>query len=526
MNRHLLIIAAFVLAASPLAHAGDLLSPVAAERLGMVESWHRQFGIIGGASSVVDLQVWTQRNKNREFVEVVLADRDGNALADGEVLRRIATDMKHTSGLEIGKTEAERMARLDVLKLKRRGVQAAIRALSVKQVRLYLLGSDGGLAAYDAETGESLWSIRIGDPRLGYGTLGISDSYVTVINGTTMYRIIADERKLDNSIAPGGRPIKPVRLDSIPVIGAVNTQSYVVVPNTRSGLECYTYEPEPGEPSFEMFAGQALAKPTRFPTSAQIGWTTDRGFFYLMETDGKPSTSFRLQIDGNAHGGATAASGGRFFFASSAGRVYGILGSRLGEVIWNRSFGEPFYQAPFVTQEHVLLASTYGNLYSLSAKDGSPQWAAPATGIDSVFANTGDYYFGRTTSGLLTIVVPKTGQQIAVAGNVFVDRIVVNPETDRVYLVSDGGMVQCLRPAASELPVFYRDLAEPAAEPETAPTKPKQPESSNPFGAAEPATPATDPFGPSDPGKDPFGGADPFGGGADPFGGGGDDPFK
>lgn len=531
MNRYLPIVAAFLLAVSPLVQAGDLLSPVAAERLGIVESWHRQLGTVGGASSIVDLRVWTQRNKEREYIEIVPADEAGKPIEDAQVLRRIATDMKDSSGLAIGKPEAERQARLDLLKLKRRGINAVTRSKVVKQVRLYMLGNDGGLAAYDAETGESLWSIRIGVPNLGYGTLGVSDRYVTVINGTTMYRVIADERQLDNSIAPGGRPIEPVRLDSIPVIGAVNTDSFVVVPNTRNGIECYSYEPETGEPSFEMFAGQALAIPTRFPTSTKIGWTTDRGFFYLMETAGEPTTLFRLQTDGNADGGATPASGDRFFFASSGGRVYGVRGTRTGEVLWSRSFGEPFYQPPFVTQENVLLASSYGNLYSLSAKDGSPQWSAPATGIDAVFAHAGDYYFGRTTSGLLTILTPDSGQQVSVAGDIFIDRIVVNPETDRVYLVSNGGLVQCLRPAASELPVFYRDAAEPTAETQESEAEAKPEASTNPFGVAEPADPAAadpmaDPFGAGEPAVDPFGaGADPFGGGGDPFGGGGD-PFK
>jgi hypothetical protein len=511
------------------AKGGDLLSPVAAERLGLVESWHRQLGTIGGAGSIVDLQVWTERNKDREYVEVVRADKDGKPLPGSEVLRRIAADMKNTSGVAIGKKEAERLAELDVRKLKQRGIDVTIRTTIVKQVRLYMLGNDGGLSCYDAESGETLWSIRIGSPQYGYGTLGISDQYVTVLNGTTMYRIIADERQLQNSIAPGGRPLQAVRLDNVPIMGATNTDTYVVIPNTRNGIECYNYESEPGEPSFEMFAGQALAKPTRFPTSSKIGWTTDQSFFYLMETEGTPSTLFRLKTDGKCNGGATPASDDRFFFGSSGGRVYGVLATRSGEVIWNRSFGEPFFKAPFVHGEDVLISSNYGHLYNLSAADGTPKWAAPATGIDTVFAKAGNYYFGRTTSGLLTILDPESGQPHSVGTDVFVDQLVFNPETDRVYLVSRGGTVQCLRAAGSELPVFHRDLSAPVAtESEEEDPKPKK-QNENPFGGGEEmAAPPTDPFGAGAPATDPFGGgADPFGGGAaDPFGGGADDPFK
>lgn len=517
------------------AYAIDLLSPVAADRLGVEESWHRQIATVGGAGSIVDLQLWVQQNTLRESIEVVRADEAGKIILDGEVLRRISTEMKNSSGLPIGKAEAERMARLDVLKLKRRGISSAIRSVSIKQVRLYLLGSDGGLSAYDAETGEVLWSLRIGDPGLGYGRLGISDQFVTVINGTTMYRVIADDRKTANSTALGGRPIKPVVLDNVPLIGATNTENWVMIPDVRSGLESYSFEDIPGQPGFEIFSGQLLDKPTRFPGSNLISFTTENGFFYVMETGEVPTTLFRLKTDGTSPGGATPASGDRFFLGSSAGRVYAIHATRSGEVLWNQSYAEPFYQAPFVTGEHVLISSSFGNLHCINAADGTPVWAAPSRYIESVFAKAGDLYFARSTVGLLAAIDPKSGQQVKFGSEVFIERVVKNMDTDRLYLVSHGGTIQCLRPQGAEQPTFLRDAAA-SAKPstknaETAKTKEKPTE--DPFGAAAGAAPAAqpnaDPFG-AEPTADPFGGgaADPFG--ADPFGGGAgggaaDDPF-
>ncbi len=511
-------------------YAGDLLSPVAAERLGLVESWHRQIGTIGGAASLVDVRVWVQHNKEREFVEVVQADKDGKPTKDGSIFRRIATDTKTSTNQDIGKAEADRLARIDVLKLERRGIAATTQPRQVKQVRLYMLGDDGGLGAYDAESGELLWSLRIGDPKLGYGELGVSDEHISIINGTTLYRIIADERQLSNSVASGGRPLPEVELVNLPIIGATNVNEWVVVPNTRGGMECHSYEPEPGQPRFEIFIGSALQKPVCFPNSPLIGWTTDRGYFYVMDTTGKPSTLFRLKSDGIASGGAAAASGERFFFASSGGRVYGIHASRLGEVIWNQSLGEPFYNVPYVTDNRVLVASSFGNLYCFDAKNGDQVWSAPAPGMDSVFADTGKYYVGRTAVGQLTILDPASGQSVSIGGSTFVDRVVTNPETDRIYLVSDGGTIQCLRPAASELPVFYRDVKSMDSTDEMVDAKPMMKDAKdpgNPFGATPPADPfgaagTADPFGAAG-GADPFGAADddkmadPFGA-ADPFG--------
>jgi len=515
MNRYSFTVVALAMIFPLNLLAGDLLTPVAAERLGMVESWHRQLGTPGGAGSIVDIQLWVQRNTEREFVEVVRADKDGKPVEGGEVLRRICVETINSSGVAIGAVEAERLAKIDVLKLERRGVAATHRPLKIRQVRLYVLGDDGGLSATDAETGESLWSLRIGDPNLGYGLLGIADGYVTVINGTTMYRVIADARKAgtDSSTLPGGRPIAAVRLDRIPTMGATNTNSYVVIPNTRNGIDCYSYEEEPGQPDFQRFNGQVISKPVRYPTSSKVAWTTERGFTYVMETDGRPSTLFRLQTDGKVAGGVAAASNDRFFFGSAGGRVYGIRATRTGEVIWNRSFGEPFYVAPFVSGEHVLIASSYGNLFSLKASDGTQEWAAPAPNVETIFASAGAYYFGRTTSGLLTILNRESGQAVSVGDSVFVDRMVTNPETDRIYLLSDGATIQCLRPTTSELPVFASDAATPAEmEPKEEVKKPK-PGGSDPFGAED----AGGEMAPAD-GDAP--GADPFGGAADPFGSG------
>jgi len=109
----------------------------------------------------------------------------------------------------------------------------------------------------------------------------------------------------------------------------------------------------------------------------------------------------------------------------------------------------------------------------------------------------------------------------------------LNPETDRVYLISDGGTIQCLRPGTAELPSFAYDTAVPAATEEKAEVKKPTAAGSDPFGAEEAGgamAPAVDPFGGDAAGTDPFGGGDAAGGAPameDPFGAAGNasDPF-
>jgi outer membrane protein assembly factor BamB len=504
--------------------AKDLLTPAEAERLGLVESWHRQAGTIGGAAAIVDIQLWVQKSVKREMVEVVAK---GDAAGSG-VLERIATNQKDLMGRTIGKADAERRAKLSVIKLKRRGVEADVRTVTVDEVRLYVLTADGGLAAYDAETGQEIWSLRLGQPSLGYGTLGINDQWVTVLNGSTMHQVSAMEVETIDPVGlrvviPAGRPAQSKRIDGVPLHGAVNSGKHALVTTTRKGMETYLLGEPTVEPGFEMFSGKAISKPSTFPNSTRVMWPTDSGFVYAVETEGRPSSLFRLKLDGTAEGGIAAASDDRFFFATTGGRVYAVRATETGEVLWNQSLGEPFYRAPFISGNRLVVSSGYGNLHCLNLENGTPMWDQPSTDVDQIFAHVGERFIGRDREQHLMVIDEKTGDLALRMRNVSIEKVITNQDTDRFYMAGKGGMIQCLRPFDSELPVFLREIksAPAPATGTAAETKPADK-------AAGPG-PVADPFG-GDAGADPFGGdagADPFGGdaGADPFGGGAEDPF-
>jgi hypothetical protein len=171
----------------------------------------------------------------------------------------------------------------------------------------------------------------------------------------------------------------------------------------------------------------------------------------------------------------------------------------------------------------------------LNAQTGDQLWAQPVNDIDQIFAHAGNRIIGRDREGQLVVLDADTGDTVMRACDFPVRRFVTNADTDRVYLIGEGGMVQCLRPIGSEFPVFHRQItAEPAAETKAKSAKKagEEPPAANkpaadPFGGAG-ANEAADPFG-----NAPAGGAappaadDPFGAGAgnepmaDPFGNGG-----
>lgn len=514
--------------------AADFLTAQQATRLGLVEAWRRQTEVPAGVQSMVDQQLYVHVENPREYVEVVAAapaaspaveepgavneaakPHENGGAPPKKVLVRIPTDRVDAHGKAIGKAEAERLASNEIRRLKRRGIEATMESRIVPRICLYTLGNDGTLECRDAESGESVWMVRVGVERLGYKALGVGESFVSVVNGGNILRIDVTNGEL----------IEQQRTVNVPIFGAINAGDFAVIATIQNGIEGYPLYDTSRLPFRERVSGRALALPVKAPGSTRIAWGTDHGFVYCMETSGEPSVMFRLNTDGIVSARIAAASDDRFFFGSEAGQVYGIKGTRTGQVLWSRPYGEPFYNQPIIAGEQLLIRSTYGSLYSLGLADGISTWQDAATNIDELVGTIGDKLYVTTLSGAFSVLDLKTGAQVESFPGIRPKRLLRNSKTDRLYLVGSTGAVQCLRSIDAELPIISEghgdakkvEVTEEKEEEDKKPAEPTEfgvPAANDPF-----AAPGADPF--AAPGADPFaapgGGADPFG--ADPFGG-------
>ncbi len=532
------------------AMASNLLTPAQASRLGLTEAWRRQMQVPGGAQSIVDQQVHVIEGQVLEFVEVIegaatpagngksapnsstggegaisdldvtsgLPKAEGVSPENAKVFARYRIDPFGPVETRLDKAEAERQARQQLRILERRGIKARITTRNAPLVRLYTLGNDGTLQCQDGESGELIWVVHVGSRSLGYGSLGVGTDSLTVINGSDFIRIDA----------ANGNEITTQRIKSVPIHGAVHASDFSVVPTIRGGVECHPLSDTSLDPFMELVTGVATAIPTNAPGSPYIAWATDRGFVYFMELSGRPSVQFRVNTDGNVNGRLAAASGDRFFFGSDIGQVYAVHATRIGEILWNKPFGEPFYNRPLVHGDKVFIRSSYGSLFALNVDSGIMAWDRTTAGVDELIACFDDRLYVRMLSGVLAVIDASTGEIVQIISSVQVNKLLTNFVTNRLYLVDDSGAVQCLKPIGSDLPVV--DVAmqstAPKASVEESPVKTDEtpndsPKTADPFGAG-----ASDPFGAGAP--DPFGagaGSDPFGaGGADPFGAGGAAP--
>ncbi|TWU47955.1 outer membrane biogenesis protein BamB [Rubripirellula reticaptiva] len=520
-----------------------------ASRLGLVEAWQRTIPTPVGAASLADQKIFVHSESPHVYIEIVAGaapaatatvpaatdDAEPSPGAEAKpvagkpksadtakVLMRIAVGTPNARGVSIDQKEAERLASNEIRRMKRRGIQATMRTTEVQRVVLYSLADDGTLEARDAETGRPIWIAQVGTQGLHFGEIGVSEKYVTVVNGANLIQIDASN----------GTIIYQDRTGNAPQFGVINAGDFAMIATVGGGIEGYPLSDPTIDPFLEIVAGQAMAPPTTSPTSSRTAWSTDRGFVYVMELIGKPSTLFRLNTNGLVSGRIAAASGDRFFFGSDTGQAYALRATRSGDVMWVVPFGEPFYDQPLVIGEQVMMLSTYGRLFSMNIDNGDLSWDKPVTNVDQMLGGFGNQLFVRTMGGSLSVIDVKTGKTTGTFANVRPGHLLPNTQTDRLYLVGESGVVQCLRPIDSELPRFIVAPDRKPTEELAAETETKDPAEKSPFdpGSTDPFGTTADPFGAGG-GADPFGaggGADPFGGsGADPFGGGSamDDPF-
>ncbi|KAA1257744.1 Serine/threonine-protein kinase AfsK [Rubripirellula obstinata] len=527
------------------AMANEHMSARVADQLGLVEAWNRSVSSPMGVQSISDMELYVHESRPNQYLEVITTDpaksvrpgkkikpenknkidsakkKDDNVRVlsrflvepESEIDETIVSTNKTTpfSGGSAfrGKKEAERLASNEIRRLKRRGITATTRMVSSPRVGLYSIANDGSLEARDAETGQTLWTTRVGDSRMTYYQIGVNDTHISVVNGGNMIIVRTDTGEVERELVLGRTPI----------FGAINAGGYAMIQGISGGVVCYSLDDLEHDPYYESVEGYAISQPTLAPRSTKVAWSTDKGFVFVMDMEGTPSTLFRLKTDGLVTGKIAAAKNERFYFGSESGQVYGIRATREGLVKWSQPFGEPFYGEPIVIEQQLFMRSSYNNLYCLSTIDGSQLWDNTVSGVTELVGAVAHELFVRASDGSLMVIHRETGERIGSYPSLQPAMTISNAFTDRLYLVSDHGGIQCLRPISSELPTLNTQPDTiPAATEEEAEAKEDKPKKSKGGMFDDKETKPVDPFGGDS--------TDPFGGGSsDPFGGGGGDPF-
>ena len=447
---------------------------------------------------------------------------------------------------------------------------------------LYLQTDRAQVHAMDAETGQSLWVRRAGNPAYATLPIGVNDEMVAVVNGSTLYVLNRYNGKL----------IWQTRLEHVPGGGVTMSQQRVYVPMIDGIIASYRLDPDPqrrlrervvredpaladlplDQPDEEMVVddgadsaaerarldafrlpqeyirpltthsyGRAWVPPlvTRQNTAEEfVAWATDRGMMFVGHIDRSADRRFRVVFRLDTHGVISApptllppdpdivGDSGVIFAVSYDGTVYAMR-ERDGSELWQFPTGEPIAVPAVVVARRVYATTRLGGMYCLDARTGEQQWWAPQ--IADFVASSGNRIYVSDRQGRLIVLRADTGARIDVLP---VDPKMLkyrNDQTDRIYLASASGLVQCLREIEHDEPVRHRppgQIVEVEAEPvvrerdDRGPAAPPAPAAPAPAAPPPPPAPAPPP-----PPADPFGAMpdDPFGPEPpDPF----EDPFR
>ncbi len=335
--------------------------------------------------------------------------------------------------------------------------------------RLTVMTSAGVVQEFNALTGETMWIAPIGNP--DHPSLGPSSSgkFVALINGSTLY-------VLDKT---DGKPIVVRPVGGAPGAAPAVAENYVFVPLAMGRIEAYPLGEQKLTPWYYQSFGRAMVAPLATPES--FVWSTDSGHFYVGRS-GDLGVRFRLETGSEIV--ASPAYGAPYVYAATSDGEVFSMHEMTGQRRWKYATGFPVARAPAVVGDRLFVTSDEPMLHCVDATKGTGLWETPH--IAQFAAASAKRVYGVDDLGALVVLDAVTG---ALLGRMPTDSdtsALVNDQTDRVYLVSEDGVVQCFHELGAEKPTYHRPKVEPQAP--QAPTSEGQP--TEPSATTRPQPPA------------------------------------
>ena len=341
------------------------------------------------------------------------------------------------------------------IEFRKEHIEARIRIRNIKDVEvkvssytlpksvLYILSSDGLITALDADTGNILWDRSVGDGSLNVIGLGASNDNVVAVIGSTVHCLNAVD----------GREMWSKETNNSPSAAPAVSSTRVLVPLANGRLQSFSIENE-GFGSNTFFAsGYATSRPLIM--GDKVAWATDTGQLNLATPDASRAVGYRLDASDSIVASPTA-SGNRVFAASIDGFVY-CLDQERGRLLWEVTTGASVNDSPVPIGKFVYVVTESNQLFKMDAETGqfAPNWETPASGVTKFLSATENSVFVLGENNTLKVIDKSTRNVISSVPIGTVDLVLTNYQTDRIYLATKTGQIQCVREAASEKPFFH-----------------------------------------------------------------------
>jgi outer membrane protein assembly factor BamB len=491
------LILSLVLAASVFAGLSNAqLNERAVAPLGLELMWENSIGGAGLAQGADSLVVWPHTSDRREYVDVFvgnrLIERIDARRVDRETLdKRILEGKSGGSvpllGLEGAKAQADKLVKTYAVL----GKKASVKVVSQPLTYVIGLASNGVVTAIEGETGELLWQNSVPRADLPLYGPGVSDDFVTVVNGNAFY---AMDLQTGNMVNTG-------RLAFTPAGSAASLEKRIIVPSTQGRLVGYNVEnpiiaPVILRAGAENRRGLAISADRDY-----MAWSSQNAM-YLVRNENVPKLWSKINVDEPMDSKPIATNQG-FLFTTGHGTVIHASTARTGSYLWRVNLAMPTSQTPVCDDKHAFILSDDGRLVALELKTGVQLWNSYVGHVERILGVGKSHLYVQNDRGSLSKLRLSDGQVDATSSTI-VDLVIPNSVTDRLFLATKDGHISCLREIGALQPTVFN------------PSK-KSKETGKPSGGSPAAKPPANPAANSD---DIFGTPAPS-----PATSGNDDPF-
>jgi outer membrane protein assembly factor BamB len=341
----------------------------------------------------------------------------------------------------------------------------------------------GFIQAIDAETGRTLWKTKIGRRELVNGPVGSSPKYIAACNGSTLY--ILDRKD--------GRELMARKLEGAPGAAPVMTDERVYVPTINGAIESYKLDFKNPHLRATTYRSESVIEEAPLLAGKNVIWATHKGWVYsAAEETLKANFKFRTR------GMITAGLSYRpplIFAASADGYVYAI-DEKDGRRRWQFSTGFPVRNTPVAIGDSIYAIPELNGMFCLAAENGAERWFS--RDVAQFVAASATRLYTADEAGQMQILDARSGAHIDMLPTQTLPIKVHNVQTDRIYLATTKGMLQCLREIQQVRPLNHI-FAPAVAPPEAKPGK-----AAEPTEGAEPAMEEDAPEKPAEGEDDPF----------------------